>query len=380
MDNRINLTAYRCTYWEGKLYCIAGDFNLLFSIDTKDGTVELIDTVPQTNLLSPFSRGHIVIHNNKLIIPPDKSGKIWIYNLLSKRWSNIPVEKRNTLYGSGVFFQAYIYDNNLFLIGGDYPAILCLNPENQTCDYIEEPYQDITDRHHDIDFSYFRLQGVSLKNTLYLASCLDNYVLKFDMQTKKHQWIKVGDDSYVYSEITWDGNNFWLSPRINSDIVKWDGKDKTKILPMPDKLRSCLNLYTWTAGCDGDHVIFPCISHPKSIIIDTQKDTFEFLEQQYILYTRLDNGMVISQTKEGELSIKTDSTTQTYNPSIDIKQLNHFYEKHNLSVFEGGTMYQEAPAPSLLSLKNYLDSINPAAQRKPKTERQVGKTIWETIK
>lgn len=149
---------------------------------------------------------------------------------------------------------------------------------------------------------------------------------------------------------------------------------------MPDKLRSCLNLYTWTAGCDGDHVIFPCISHPKSIIIDTQKDTFEFLEQQYILYTRLDNGMVISQTKEGELSIKTDSTTQTYNPSIDIKQLNHFYEKHNLSVFEGGTMYQEAPAPSLLSLKNYLDSINPAAQRKPKTERQVGKTIWETIK
>lgn len=380
MDNKINLSVYRCTYQEGKLYCLAGDFNLLFSIDTKDGAVELIDSVPQTNLLSTFSRGRIMFHDSKLIIPPDKTGKIWIYDLLLKCWNNIPIKKRNTLYGSGVFFQAYIYDNNLFLIGGDYPAILCLNLTNQTCDYIEEPYQDIIDRHPDIDFSYFRLQGVALKDNLYLASSLDNYVLKFDMQTKKHQWIKVGDDTYVYSEITWDGNDFWLSPRINCDIVKWDGKDKTKILPMPPELKPSLNLYAWSACYDGDHVIFPCISHPKSIIIDTHKETFEIQEQQYILYTRLDNGMVIIQTKEGELSIKTDSTTQTYNPSVTIKQLNQFYEEKGLSVFEGGTLYHEAPAPSLLSLENYLSSLKPADQRKPKTEGQVGKAIWETIK
>lgn len=380
MDKRINLSAYRCTYWEEKLYCIAGDFNLLFSIDTKDGTVELIDTIPQTDLLSTFSRGHMIIHNNKLIIPPDKSGKIWIYNLQSKCWSSISIEKRNTLYGSGVFFQAYIYDNNLFLIGGDYPAILCLNLENQTCEYIEEPYQDIIDRHHNIDFSYFRLQGVSLKNNLYLASSLDNYVLKFDMQTKKHQWIKVGDDSYVYSEITWDGNSFWLSPRINCDIVKWDGKEKTKILPMPSELKPSLNLYAWTACYDGDHVIFPCISHPKSIIIDTQKDTFEIQEQQYTLYTRLDNDMVISQTKEGELSIKQDNTTQTYSPSVNFKQLNQFYETKHMSVFEGGKLYHETPSPSLLSLESYLDSINPTTQGKLKTERKIGKAIWESIK
>lgn len=380
MNNMINLSIHRCTYWEEKLYCMAREFNLLFSIDIQDGTVNPIDAIPQEHILSNFICGHITIHNNKLIISPFKTKKIWIYDLLSKHWDSITIKERDNLYGLGGFFQTYIYNNSLFLIGCGYPAIICLDLENYSCYYIEEPYQDLLSRHPDIDFFYFRTQGVLLNNNLYLASCLDNYVLKFDFETKKYHWIKIGSDDYVYSEITWDGNNFWLSPRLNCDIVKWDGKDKIEILSMPPELKPSLNTYAWTACYDGNHVIFPCVSHPKSIIVDIQRNAFKIEERQYNLYTRLDNGMIISQTSNGELSIKSDDTIKKYHPSIDIEYLRQFYEKKNLSIFNGGTLYHETPASSLLSLENYLAFLKSVSQEKLETEGQVGKEIWEAIR
>ncbi len=90
--------------------------------------------------------------------------------------------------------------------------------------------------------------------------------------------------------------------------------------------------------------------------------------------------MVISQTIDGELSIKTDDTIQTYNPSVDIEQLKHFYDKKNLSVFNDGTLYYETPAPSLSSLESFLALTKSASEHKPATEGQIGKAIWEAIR
>lgn len=374
----ITLFARVCTYWDEKLYCFARDLNLLFSIDLKDEKLELIDTIPEEDIPTQFLLGSMNIANNKLILGPKVAKKIWIYDLESSTWDNVTINNYNT-QNNGIN-QIYSYKNSVYLIGSGYPAILCLDLENDTCEYIEEPYKEAAARHEKIDFLYFRSHGVQLDHNLYLASCLDNYVLKFDMETKKHQWIKVGDDAYVYSEIAWDGTSFWLSPRLNCDIIKWDGQKKTEILPLPPELKQSTNTYTWTSCYDGRQIVFPCITHPKSIMIDIQQNSYQIFEQQYNLYTRLDNGMVISQTLEGELTIKTDQTVKKFNPSIEINQLKQFYEGKHLSVFNGGTLYHEAPTPSPMSLENYLALLKPASQNKPSADEQVGKVIWEAIR
>lgn len=379
MKNKLKTLLVRvCSYWNNKIYCFASDFNLLFSIDIKDGKLQLVDAIPEENIPIQYLLGSMNINNSKLILGPRNAKKIWTYDLNTKTWDNLSINKLDDQQNG--ITQIYNYKNFVYLIGSSYPAILCIDLENNTCDYIEEPYKEAAARHEKVDFLYFRAHGVQLDNNLYLASCLDNFVLKFDMETKKYQWIKVGDDGCAYSEITWDGTSFWLSPRLNCDIVKWDGKEKTEILPLPPELKPTTNTYTWTACYDGRNIVFPCMSHPESIIIDTQKNMFEIQKQQYNLYTRLDNGMVISQTIDGELSIKTDDTIQTYNPSVDIEQLKHFYDKKNLSVFNDGTLYHETPAPSLSSLESFLALTKSASEHKPATEGQIGKAIWEAIR
>ena len=380
MNNTIDLSIYRCSYWKERLYCMAKNFNLLFSIDIQDGTVDLIDAIPQEDILSAVICGHITAQNNKLILTPHITKKIWIYDLISKHWDGIAIKESNNLYGSGGFFQTYMYQDCLFLIGGGYPAILCLNLKNYSCDYIEGPYQDMLTRHPDPDFFYFRTQGVQLDNSLFLASCLDNNILKFDLATRTYHWIKVGSDDSVFSEIAWDGSSFWLSPRLNCDIVKWDGKDKTKTLSLPSELKPSLNTYAWTTCYDGNHMIFPCVSHPKSIKINIQKDSYEIFDQQYILYTRLDNGMIVSQTTDGNLSVQNGESVQTYKLTVDTDQLNEFYEKKNLPVYKGQTLYHEGAKNSISSLESFLALTKAASERRPAAEGPIGKAIWEAIR
>lgn len=380
MKNLVDLTACRCTFWEGKLYCMERYFNLLFSIDVQDGTLELTDIIPGQDIRQDIICGHMTVYNGKLILTPHKTRKIWLYDLSSKTRDTIDIVEKENSYGLSGIFQSYTYHNSLFLIGGGYPAIIRLDMESKSCDYIEKPYQDMIRRHPDIDFLYFRLHGVHLENDLFLASCLDNYVLKFDMETTEYQWFKIGDDHYVFSEMTWDGTSFWLSPRLNCDIVKWDGKEKTEIIPMPPELKPSTNKYAWNACYDYDHIIFPCMNYPESIVIDTKENSFEIQHEQYTLYTRLDNGMVVSQTSSGDLTIKTgEQVTKTYHPAIDRETLRQFYEEKNMPVFTASHLYYESPENPMLSLEDFLAFTKPAA-RNQIPDGQIGKAIWKTIR
>lgn len=380
MKNMIDLLACRCTCWGGKLYCMERDINLIFSIDLQDGTLELTDIIPQQDIRQNVICGHMTAYNGKLILTPHRTRKVWIYDLSSKDWDSIEIIEKENSYGLSGIYQSYIYNNNIFLIGGGYPAIIRLDIENKSCDYIESPYKDMISRHTDIDFFYFRLHGVQLENNLFLASCLDNYILKFDMETEKYQWIKIGSDNCAYSEITWDGSNFWLAPRLNCDIVKWDGKEKTEILPMPPELKPTTDTYAWGAYYDGEHVIFPCVSHPKSIVIDIQNDTFEIQDQQYTVYTRLDDGMVVNQTINGDLTVKTkDLVSKTYHPAISRDELKRFYEENGIPVFTASNLYYETSENPLLTLEDFLTFTAPTPQKQIPDE-QIGKAIWKKIK
>ena len=378
-NNNINLLTYTGAYWEGKLYCLARDFNLLFSIDVQNGAIEPIDVIPEEEILINYPCGNINIWHDKLILTSLRRKKIWIYDLTSKQWSSFLLKECENCYGFGVFYQVHIYKNKIFCVGGGYPSILCLDIENDSYSYIDNPYKEMISRQPDLDYMYFWRSGVKLENFLYLASCHDNFVLKFDMDTWTYHWIKIGDDNYKYAGIAWDGNNFWLSPQVGSDIVKWNDKGKITIFPLPSKLKQHSN-YMWNAFYDGRYIILPGdIYTPESIRIDPQTNVLEFYEERYPLHTRLENGMVIRQKTDGSLSITTEDTSMEYQITINTDQLQQFYKGKNLSVFKEQTLYHETPENPMLSLESFLSFTKSQAENNP-SGGQIGKTIWDSIK
>ena len=107
-NNMTNLLVHRCTYWKGKLYCITRSHNLLFSVDLQDGKIELIDVIPERDILESYLPGYMSVWNNKLIISPNKTNKIWIYDFISKYWNSYPIKEYDH-WGSGGIYQVYVW-------------------------------------------------------------------------------------------------------------------------------------------------------------------------------------------------------------------------------------------------------------------------------
>ncbi len=63
--------------------------NLIFSIDINDNKIELITHIPNISFLYDELIGAIDICENKLVIAPNKTNEIWIYDIDKREWNNI---------------------------------------------------------------------------------------------------------------------------------------------------------------------------------------------------------------------------------------------------------------------------------------------------
>lgn len=61
--------------------------------------------------------------------------------------------------------------------------------------------------------AFFRTHHAVRGEWLYLASCVDNTVLKFNLKTNEYKWLSIGSDDNKFSGIVYSLNDFWLSPR-----------------------------------------------------------------------------------------------------------------------------------------------------------------------
>ena len=116
-------------------------------------------------------------------------------------------------------------------------------------------------------------------------------------------------------------------------------------------------------------------------MINVQNDTFEIYDQQYPLYTRLDNGMVVNQTLDGTLSVKAENIPEKiFSASIETDQLMQFYKEKNIKIYKGQTIYYETLNNPMLSLDVFLKLSTSDSPQKTDTDNQIGKTIWENIR
>mgnify|MGYP003359352554 CR=1 FL=1 len=111
----------------------------------------------------------------------------------------------------------------MYLIGSSYPAIIKLDVSKMKAEYIKEPFIEKVKKMGELKDAFFRTHHAVRGEWLYLASCVDNTVLKFNLKTNEYKWLSIGSDDNKFSGIVYSLNDFWLSPRTTEKIIKWDG-------------------------------------------------------------------------------------------------------------------------------------------------------------
>lgn len=158
----------------------------------------------------------------KIYLIPFYERVIMQFDVDTETFCRIEIDSSMIENKTALFLGTGVYQNYLFIMGLDVPVILRLNTENHQIDYITDWNQKVENLIFDSSDVYFRKQSVVLDNRLYVPFCNANAVLEVDCISLKTTIHCMGEEKQGYSGICFEGSFFWLSPRKNGSIVRWN--------------------------------------------------------------------------------------------------------------------------------------------------------------
>lgn len=378
-DNLAVLIAEDCIQIDRKLLFVARDINLIFSLDMDNGKTELIDSIPEEDLFANRLSAKIVSWKQKLIFVPFNAKKICIYRKNTREWNGLPLKSVGNEDIPLKMFQAIPYQNKVFLIGSNYPAIVCIDAETEELTYFDKVYERLRGRRKELGDCYVRCDYVKINDCFYMASALNNKVLRFDMSNCQYSWIEVGNDINRYSGITWDGSNFWLAPRQNTAIVKWDGGKEVTEYPLPKGFeKECIHFLG--AVYDGTQIIMPGIEGSKTIsFTEAHAETPTVWPEQYSFYKRINDNYIVSQAVNGYLEVlDVNGKTERYLCATDKKIIDN--TNHNRSASILNTMQKKPYIENQIINLYDLFKVMDGKDTKQKEDEICGRNIWSRMK
>lgn len=285
---------------ENRLFLFAKNLNILFSINIDNGSIKFYGSIPEEETFCKRLSCKLIHWKNKIIVVPLKAKKIWIYSLNNNTWKGISFDRYKLGASKTNFRQAIVYKESLFLFGGHYPAILKMELSTYKISYIKEPFYRYTKTREKQEELYFRGDFVCEKNIILLASCKNNSILKFDLETQAYKWIEIGGKSNKYSGIMWDGNNYWIAPRHDTPIVKWNGREEFVEYKIPRTKTNRQNYYSGIVKRN-NQIIIPALGNNSHTVILTNEGVMKFDNRGYMFYKKTEKGEYIAQYSDGRV-------------------------------------------------------------------------------
>lgn len=224
-DESCNL-AFENLYDDGiHLWFTAWHFNGLFQLNKETWEAEFMGVFPGEEFYCKRLYGQIAENNGKLYFAPFNAKEIGIYDIKTKQFDKVTFTKPNNNNIPIDNFQSKCFgiatkNEYVFFIGVYNPAIIRYNTLNHELCYFNGWIADI-DKLKNAEDVYF-MNHCIFENKIIACTRNANAVLVFDMDCCSYAVYEVGNKEANYSGICFDGIYFWLSPRRNGPIVRWD--------------------------------------------------------------------------------------------------------------------------------------------------------------
>ena len=252
--------------------CVDGDyiwfvslyFNVLCKMNLTDGIVEEVAELGEVTLNS-IQYMDVIKVESQIFILPYQAKALCIYNLEDK--SIRKVEIANPV--SYNFDRMIRYKDYIFLKPKCYPAIVRYDIRNGSCVYYDKCIKEFLQPDNRSMF----LWGVSVRdNLLLMASCNENKVLEFNMDTGETKVHMVGQPGNNYFSMAYDGSDYWLIQESNKAIVRWNYETGRTIeySDYPSSIKEDARLFVGMVHCNSHMLAFPkCTNTIISIDIGT---------------------------------------------------------------------------------------------------------------
>lgn len=213
------------------IWCVAGSFNALLKINMNTGKIYYMAEIPDEEIHKQRLYSDIQQYKNKLFFVPMAAKDIAVYNMQNGEFVKIKLKqpKKIGLYKEDYkFSKCIIYNSNAYLFNVSYPAIIKVNLDNYTIDYIDEwmNYFKLSEKNKEkVYFRNICREG----NCIYLASCCSNIIIEFDLESEKIFVHKVGKENEFFSDIAFCDNKIYLSLLSENKVIILDKKNWIEI-------------------------------------------------------------------------------------------------------------------------------------------------------
>lgn len=274
------------TYYQekGRIFFVprnVGMAHQLYQFDLESGKIEKVMTLPGSVDHENGCYYGIKKVQNKIILVPHNTEDIYVYDIDKKQGIKLILSEHMDNVGLfGRFDEAVEYNKRLFLVPRCYPGIVSIDVNSlEVYEYKEciKPFL-LEDRMKQM-FQWAYLQK---EQYLYIVSCNDSRVLIFNMEDGSSEVRKIGDYSYGYYRLIYDGEYFWLGAYGINCIVRWNEKTgETKEYKYPIEQEPLYEWCYYSSLIDYNDEIIVCYAFCFNIIF-INKRTGEYRQPKQV--------------------------------------------------------------------------------------------------
>lgn len=200
--------------------------NALMKMNKKTWSVEWAGALPDDGIEDaafdpPILYLNPVRHNDAVYTTPYSASVIAKYGCGSGKMARIPCPGASDGANASKFMDGIVYKEFIFFAPSCFPAIVRLNTVTGEITAHDDWLTPLKELVGDLGGVLFKAP-VAVGASIWLAAYKANVVIEFNMETSAHHIYEVGRKGAGYSGICFDGEHFWLAPRIKAPVIKWN--------------------------------------------------------------------------------------------------------------------------------------------------------------
>jgi hypothetical protein len=181
------------------------------------------------NRMGGFLFSDIIHYKNKLIITPRRSGEIYIFDLMTKKYHEVIVCSVDELGGS--LFNSICCDKEyIYLIPYNCTSLICFNMETEEVNKIE-----LENESSECERYMCWGKAAIVDEIIYIPYKTEKCIITYNQSTKKVGRLVPGGEFVSYSHIYIIKDKLWLIPyKMDEEIKIWEIKT--------NKIEKCIQL------------------------------------------------------------------------------------------------------------------------------------------
>jgi len=187
--------------------------NILYRYNKQEKKSEYINIIAGKNY---NAYKDIAANNNKLYFAPDTADDILFFDINENKFGQINFKTD----ASRKFKYVVSFKNFIYFLPIEEPAIMKLNTNTNEIEYFLQWVNEISKLKGEASFFFCGHCIIDAEIALIIQG--SNAVMFFNMETGSYEIKRIGGKNEDYVTICFDGQNYYIVPRYEKYIVKWN--------------------------------------------------------------------------------------------------------------------------------------------------------------